>query len=81
MTYGQISKLLGRSGAGLAIGNALHKNKDPINVPCHRVVNRNGNLAKNFGMGGASAQKRRLVREGVLVEGNRADLKKYQHAF
>jgi methylated-DNA-[protein]-cysteine S-methyltransferase len=27
-----------------AVGNALNKNKKPIIIPCHRVVNTNGSL-------------------------------------
>lgn len=52
-TYGQISKELGSKNYELRIdarivGWILHQNKDP-NVPCHRVVDRNGRLAPNFG--------------------------------
>ena len=46
------------------VGFTLHKNKDP-KVPCHRVVDRNGRLAPNFGFGGSAEQKRRLEVEGV----------------
>ena len=28
-----------------AVGNALHKNPDPDNIPCFRVVNAKGELA------------------------------------
>lgn len=47
-----------------AVGNALHKNRDP-NVPCHRVVDRNGRIAINFGFGGWKQHRRRLLAEGV----------------
>ncbi|MBI2012496.1 MGMT family protein [Candidatus Curtissbacteria bacterium] len=30
------------------VGFVLHQNQDP-NVPCHRIVDRNGRLAPNFG--------------------------------
>jgi methylated-DNA-protein-cysteine methyltransferase-like protein len=63
-TYGQIAYLLGRPWAFRAVGSALHRNNDPL-VPCHRVVNRDGRLARNFGLGGREEQKRRLVAEGV----------------
>lgn len=51
VTYGQVAAKLGKPKAARAIGNVLHVNpyKD---VPCHRVVNREGRLAINFGSGG-----------------------------
>lgn len=48
----------------LAVGNALHQNKDP-KVPCHRVVDRNGRLAPNFAFNSWREQCRRLRVEGV----------------
>lgn len=80
-TYGQIANLIhlrGESSRHLeggsvrrqtgfgarAVGNALHLNKS-ADVPCHRVVDRNGRIAPNFGFGGAAQQRRRLEAEGV----------------
>lgn len=77
-TYGQLAALLERPGSARAVGNALHQNRDPIKVPCHRVVNRNGELAVHFGMGGVSVQKARLTFEDVEVMNGRVDLEKYQ---
>lgn len=79
VTYGQIAKLirwehlrgesalhLGGEGVGDAriVGWILHANKSK-DVPCHRVVDRNGRLAPNYGFGGAAEQRRRLKAEGV----------------
>lgn len=77
-TYGQIAKMLGQPKCARAVGNALHQNRDPVKVPCHRVVNRNGELAVNFGMGGAAVQKERLLAEGVTVIDGKVDVVKYQ---
>lgn len=38
LTYREIAKLIGHPGAYRAAGNALHKNRVPILIPCHRVV-------------------------------------------
>jgi len=65
MTYGQIAQELGQPKAARAVGNALHQNRDP-QIPCYRVVNRKGKVAKNFAFGGAQAQKARLVAEGIV---------------
>ncbi len=76
-SYGEIAKFLGNKNAARAVGNALHKNPTPIVVPCHRVVNSKGELAKNFGFGGISSQKQLLQLEGVEITNNKVDLTKY----
>ncbi len=77
-TYGQIAMLCGTPKGSRAVGNALHKNPYKGIVPCHRVVNRLGSLAGNFGFGGQHIQKQLLEQEGVLVNGEyKVDLKKY----
>lgn len=47
-TYGQIAMLAGNSRMARQVGWALHKNPDPENIPCHRVVNRSGGLTPAF---------------------------------
>ena len=54
----------GKAFLARAVGNALHKNSDP-SVPCHRVVDRNGRLAPNFGFGGAKEQRKYLLAEKI----------------
>lgn len=80
-TYGQIARLCGKPRASRAVGYALHVNPYFGDVPCHRVVNREGRLAPAFAFGGAEVQKELLEKEGVRVvqEGSLfyADLKKY----
>ncbi len=66
-TYGAIARALGEPRKSSSVGWALHANKDP-KVPCHRVVNRNGELAKGFAFGGPYGQKARLKLDGVQVE-------------
>ena len=39
-----------------AVGNALHKNPDPENIPCFRVLNSKGELAGAFAFGGEGEQ-------------------------
>lgn len=62
ITYGEIAKKLKINPR--MIGWALHANRS-ADVPCHRVVNRNGRLAPNFGFDGWREQKRRLLAESV----------------
>ncbi len=76
-TYGQIAAAIGRPKASRVVGYALHKNPNPQEIPCHRVVNREGKLTESFAFGGAKEQKRRLEAEGVEVKKNRVDLDRY----
>lgn len=63
-TYGQVALILGKPRGAREVGWMLHSN-DRADVPCHRVVDRNGRLAPNFAFDGAKEQKRRLGTEGV----------------
>ncbi len=76
-TYGQIAKIMGAPKKAREVGWALHANKRCGEVPCHRVVDRAGNLAKGFAFGGEEAQKQMLKNEGVEVVDNRVDIKRY----
>lgn len=77
-TYGQIAALAGNRKWSRVVGYALHANPDPENIPCHRVVNRLGEVSKAFAFGGENRQIILLQSEGVVVEGNRVDLEKYR---
>ncbi len=44
ITYGELARRIGRSGAARAVGAALKANPLPILVPCHRVVASGGRL-------------------------------------
>lgn len=63
MTYGQVAKITGTSPR--AVGRILHQNKDPKNIPCHRVVFSDGSLSKSYAFGGLKKQKERLEKEQV----------------
>lgn len=76
-TYGQVAELAGDRKMARAVGNALHRNPEPGIIPCHRVVNSKGELAGEFAFGGAGAQAKLLISEGVEVKNGRVDLKKY----
>jgi methylated-DNA-protein-cysteine methyltransferase-like protein len=73
-TYGDISRFLMMKNPKI-IGWALHANKDK-NIPCHRVVTKNGNLSKNYAFGGEKMQKEKLLNEGVRFKKDTVDLKK-----
>ena len=92
-TYGEVAQVLGKVRWARQVGWALHQNKQSLrsssfdklrtaglkdsNVPCHRVVDRNGRLAPNFAFNGAKEQRRRLEVEGVeFVDRAHVDLEK-----
>lgn len=77
-TYGQIAELAGDRKMSRAVGNALHKNPDPENIPCFRVVNSKGELSGAFAFGGSDRQKELLEAEGIEVIENCVDLSKYK---
>lgn len=60
-----------------AVGNALHKNPNPDEIPCYRVVNAKGELSGAFAFGGAGEQAKRLRADGIEVIDGRVDLDKY----
>ena len=77
-TYGQVASLAGNKRWSRVVGYALHINPEPETIPCHRVVNRLGEVSKAFAFGGENRQIALLENEGVKVEGNRVDLEKYR---
>lgn len=77
-TYAQVASLAGNPKMSRAVGNALHKNPDPENIPCYRVVNSKGELAGEFAFGGPNVQAKLLEAEGIEVIDGRVDLKKFQ---
>jgi len=50
VTYGELAKRVGYSGAARAVGGAMRRNPIPIVIPCHRVVGEGGAIT-GFGLG------------------------------
>ncbi len=77
-TYGQIAKMAGQPRKARIVGWALHSNPQPGVIPCHRVVNRNGELSGAFAFGGPDEQKSLLESEGIIFDDcGKIDLQKY----
>ena len=79
MTYGQIAQKLGRPKAARAIGNILHQNISS-EIPCHRVVNKEGRIAFNFARGGADKQRELLIKEGIKFKDKLHVIKSFKKA-
>lgn len=79
-TYGTIAKKLSMSPR--TIGQVLHANPYEGDVPCHRVVNRDGRIAPNFAFGGLDIQRKLLESEGVKFKDEKhVDLSKQLFTF
>jgi methylated-DNA-protein-cysteine methyltransferase-like protein len=65
-TYGQIAAMIGSPRSARYVGFALHRNPYQGEVPCHRVVFRDGGLAPGFAFGGPNEQRKLLEEEGVV---------------
>ncbi len=63
-TYSEIAKRAKTTPR--VVGFALHRNPDPINIPCHRVVFKDGSLSQSYAFGGRKAQERKLKEEKAL---------------
>lgn len=65
VTYGQIARRLGGFYSGRTVGFAMRAAPAEKNLPCHRVVNKKGEMAPGHCFGGQANQRRLLRREGV----------------
>jgi len=73
-TYGDIAEHLGQRSAARTVGWAL-KAAVGSGLPCHRVVNRNGELTGRRHFEGPHVMEERLRNEGVaFVDDHRVDL-------
>ena len=78
VTYGQIAVFLGNANYARTVGNILHENPDGDRYPCYKVVDVKGKIAENYAFGGATAQRKRLEADGIIVNNNKVDLNVYR---
>jgi len=58
VSYQTVAQAVGSPKAARAVGGAMHSNRTPLVVPCHRVVGSNGSLT---GFGGGLDMKKALL--------------------
>jgi methylated-DNA-protein-cysteine methyltransferase-like protein len=75
-TYGQIADLAGMPRRARLVGRALKELEDD-RVPWHRVLRAGGRIAFTRGTRQHREQRARLLREGVVFDGDRIDLGRY----
>lgn len=66
VTYGEVAKATGNSGAARAVGTACRNNPIPLCIPCHRVIGANGKLT-GFHGGGLELKKRLIELESECL--------------
>lgn len=67
-SYGAIAGYLGTGGSARMVGWAMNSShKSAVNIPAHRVVNRNGLLTGKHHFGGPDVMKQLLESEGIRV--------------
>lgn len=76
-TYGQVARLVGNPRYSRVVGYALHVNPRPGEIPCHRVVNRFGEVSPAFAFGGSNRQIELLESEGVRFDKDGKVMKEY----
>lgn len=64
MSYKEVASLAGRPNAYRAVGNIMHRNRDP-QIPCHRVIRSDGTPGGYAR--GKGAKIKLLRKEGALV--------------
>lgn len=64
-TYGQVAAMCGSPRMARFVGYALHSGPGPDQIPCHRVVFRDGSICNGYAFGGPEVQRALLESEGV----------------
>lgn len=79
-TYKILASYLNKPKAARAVGNALHKNADPVGMPCYKVVKSDGQLG---GYASGIAKKITLLKaDGIVVKDNKIiNLKEHLFSF
>lgn len=78
-TYGQVARLAGLPRHARLVGYILKHLDAQSDVPWHRVVNAQGKIMTTPShVQGQNLQQLKLLAEGVVVNGDRVNLKTYQ---
>ncbi len=77
-SYGYIACRVGNPRLSRVVGYALHSNPRPGEIPCHRVVMKDGRLSSAFAFGGENKQRELLESEGIsFLPDGRVDMEKH----
>ena len=78
-SYGTVAAMAGNPRWARVVGYALHSNPEPITIPCHRVVTKDGRVSVAFAFGGENMQRLLLNEEGIeFLDNGNIDMNKYE---
>lgn len=78
-SYGQIAKLAGLPKHARLVGYVLKHLDADAKIPWHRVINSQGKISlSKLDDHGDNIQRLKLLEEGVIVIGDKINLKQYQ---
>lgn len=77
-TYGQVASLAGNKRWARVVGYALHVNPKPDEIPCYRVVTKEGRVSSAFAFGGENRQVELLMEDGVAFEDGHVKMEEYR---
>ncbi len=79
-TYGELSKAVGLKNGHRVVGQIMNKNPYPVIIPCHRVVNSNGQIG-GYAYG-QDVKTNMLYKEGIKIQnGKILDFEKRIYKF
>jgi len=78
-SYGQIARMAGLPKHARLVGYVLKHLDAEAEIPWHRVINSQGKISlSKLNESGENIQRLKLVAEGVMVIGDKINLKQYQ---
>lgn len=82
ITYKELAKSVNsKSKAYRFVGTCMKTNKDPIKIPCYKVVKSDGNIGNYSSSGGTNLKIKKLQADGIEIINNKIDLEKYGYKF
>jgi methylated-DNA-protein-cysteine methyltransferase-like protein len=76
-TYGAIARAIGTGSSARMVGWALNAAVSRRDLPCHRVVNRLGELSGARFFATPSLMRELLIAEGIEFDGERVRIEKH----
>ncbi|ROL61030.1 MGMT family protein [Bacteroidetes/Chlorobi group bacterium ChocPot_Mid] len=76
-TYGHIGEAIGLKSSARMVGWALNSVAGDLSIPCHRVVNRNGELTGKRYFATPDMMREMLEAEGIEFIGEHVNMEKH----
>lgn len=80
ITYKELAKSV-NSKAYRFVGACMAGNKNPVEIPCYKVVLSDGRIGNYSGSGGVKSKIKKLENDGIKIINGKVDLSRYLHKF